>query len=88
LDQLVQEPEFKKTQGYVGRRVGPGVNPEDRYVIEPTASRTNYQLEPGVIEINPENSKEIIDRVCIVIHFNVNHGTKKNQRQLDRLGQF
>ena len=52
LDQLVQEPSFKKTQGYVGRRVGPGVNPEDRYVIEPTASRNNYQLEPGVVEIN------------------------------------
>jgi hypothetical protein len=32
-------------------------------VIEPTASRTNYQLEPGVIEINPENSKEIIDAI-------------------------
>ena len=63
LDQLVQEPEFKKTQGYVGRKVGPGVNPEDRYVIEPTASRTNYQLEPGVIEINPENSKEIVDAI-------------------------
>ena len=63
LDQLVQEPSFKKTQGYVGRRVGPGVNPEDRYVVEPTASRTDYQLEPGVIEINPENSKEIIDAI-------------------------
>ena len=57
LDQLVQEPSFKKTQGYVGRRVGPGVKPEDRYVIEPTASRTNYQLEPGVIQIAEENSK-------------------------------
>ena len=63
LDQLVQEPSFKKTQGYVGRKVGPGVNPADYYVLEPTASRTNYQLEPGVIEINPENSKEIIDAI-------------------------
>ena len=63
LDQLVQEPDFKKTQGYVGRKVGPGVNPEDRYVLEPTASRTNYQLEPGVVEINPENSKEIVDAI-------------------------
>ena len=49
LDQLVQEPKFEKTQGYVGRRVGPGVNPTDRYVIEPTKSRNDYQLEPGVI---------------------------------------
>jgi hypothetical protein len=49
LDQLVQEPKFKKTQGYVGRRIGPGINADDKYVIEPTASRTDYQLEPGVI---------------------------------------
>jgi hypothetical protein len=57
LDQLVQEPQFQKTQGYVGRKVGPGVNPLDRYVIEPTASRNNYQLEPGVIGIDPETQK-------------------------------
>jgi len=49
LDQLVQEPKFKKTQGYVGRKAGPGVNASDRYVVEPTESRTDYQLEPGVI---------------------------------------
>jgi hypothetical protein len=49
LDQLVQEPKFKKTQGYVGRKVGPGVDASDRYVVESTESRTDYQLEPGVI---------------------------------------
>ena len=49
LDQLVQEPQFKKTQGYVGRRVGPGVNADDKYVLESTPSRTDYQLEPGVV---------------------------------------
>ena len=49
LDQLVQEPAFQRTQGYVGRRVGPGVNANDRYVVEDTASRRNYQLEPGVV---------------------------------------
>ena len=27
LDQLIQEPKFKKTQGFIGRTVGPGVNP-------------------------------------------------------------
>jgi hypothetical protein len=56
LDQLVQEPEFKKTQGFVGRRVGPGVNPNDYYVIEPTAARSNYQLEPGVISLVPDTN--------------------------------
>jgi hypothetical protein len=56
LDQLVQEPEFKKTQGFVGRHVGPGVNPNDYYVIEPTAARANYQLEPGVISLVPDTN--------------------------------
>ena len=54
LDQLVQEPSFIKSQGYIGRKVGPGVNPQDRYIIEPTKSRNDYQLEPGVVEIDPK----------------------------------
>jgi hypothetical protein len=57
LDQLVQEPKFKKTQGYVGRRVGPGVDATDRYVIEPTAERTDYQLEPGVVILEPDTNR-------------------------------
>jgi hypothetical protein len=55
LDQLTQEPAFRKTQGFVGRKIGPGVNAEDRYVIEPTAERNNYQLEPGVIGLDPDS---------------------------------
>jgi hypothetical protein len=54
LDQLVQEPAFQKTQGFVGRKIGPGVNAADRYVIEPTTERNNYQLEPGVISLDPD----------------------------------
>jgi hypothetical protein len=56
LDQLIQEPSFVKTQGYVGRKVGPGVNPADKYVIEPTKSRNDYQLEPGVISLDPDTN--------------------------------
>lgn len=55
LDQLVQEPKFKKIQGFVGRRVGPGVNPNENYVTELTPTRTNYQLEPGVIIKDPDS---------------------------------
>jgi hypothetical protein len=54
LDQLIQEPSLKRTQGYVGRRIGPGVNPADNYVVEPTASRTDYQLEPGIVFLEPD----------------------------------
>ena len=61
LDQLVQEPQLKKTQGFVGRHVGPGVNPNDYYVIEPTADRANYQLEPGVVSLKPDDTRTIED---------------------------
>ena len=49
LDQLIQEPKLKQTQGYVGRKNAPGKSPNDGYILEPTDTRTNYQLEPGVI---------------------------------------
>jgi hypothetical protein len=54
LDQLVQEPRFKQTQGYIGRQVGPGVNPNDRYVVEIDKTRADYQLEPAVAIIKPD----------------------------------
>jgi len=57
LDTLVQEPKFKKTQGFIGRSVGPGVNPNDSYVVEPSESRQEYQLEPGVIILEPDTNK-------------------------------
>jgi hypothetical protein len=57
LDQLIQEPKFKKTEGFVGRRTGPGVNPRDRYVVEPTTARRDYQLEPAVVSLEPDTDR-------------------------------
>ena len=56
LDQLVQEPKFKKSQGYIGRKLGPGVDPKDRYVTETDATRRDYQLEPGVVSLKPDTN--------------------------------
>jgi hypothetical protein len=61
LDQLVQEPAFKKIQGYVGRRTGPGVNTNDSYVTETTPGRRDYQLEPGVVVKDPIDNTTIDD---------------------------
>ena len=57
LDQMTQEPVLNRTQGYVGRKVGPGVNPADNYVTEPSAVRTDYQLEPGVIFLKNDTTQ-------------------------------
>jgi len=57
LDTLVQEPKFKQTQGFIGRTVGPGVNPNDKYVSELDKTRRDYQLEPGVVSLIPDTDK-------------------------------
>jgi len=56
LDQLTQDSNFKRVQGYIGRKVGPGVNPADNYLTEPSAVRADYQLEPGVVFLDPDTS--------------------------------
>lgn len=49
LDQLVQQPNHAKIQGYIGSRFGYGVDAKDAYVVEPTKTRSDYQLEPAVV---------------------------------------
>ena len=63
LDQLIQNPQFTQTQGFIGRRVGPGVNTNDKYVVEPTKIRTDYQLEPGVVQTDPADTHRVIDAI-------------------------
>ena len=85
LDQLVQEPQFKQTQGYIGRKVGPGVNANDKYVIEPTAVRDDYQLEPGVVQVDPADSHKIVDAITypgITDALNVQGATTTNPQSL------
>ena len=56
LDQLVDQPNFKTLQGYIGSKFGYGVEASDTYVSEPTQARTNYQLEPAVVFTAPGTS--------------------------------
>ena len=56
LDNLVNNPSTTKMQGYVGSKFGYGVNAKDYYVTEPNATRTDYQLAPGVAFLNENQS--------------------------------
>lgn len=56
LDQLIQEPDLVRTQGFIGRRSGPGVQSNDNYVVESTSARSNYQLEPSVAFLDPDTN--------------------------------
>jgi len=49
LDQVVDQPNTMRIQGYIGSKFGYGVNAKNKYVIEPTKIRTDYQLDPGVV---------------------------------------
>jgi hypothetical protein len=56
LDQLVNQPDNVRIQGYIGRKFEYGLDPKSAYVTEPNAIRTNYQLEPGIVFNNPDTS--------------------------------
>ena len=56
LDQIVAQPNTKRIEGYVGSKFGYGVNAKDKYVIEPTKVRTDYQLDPGVVFLKKDTS--------------------------------
>jgi len=53
LDQLVSEPNFKKINGYIGRKLSPSYKNTDSFIEEGSADRQNYQLEPSVIIKDP-----------------------------------
>lgn len=56
LDQIVDQPNLQKIQGYVGNKFGYGINANDYYVTEPDATRRNYQLDPGVVFTKPNDT--------------------------------
>jgi hypothetical protein len=73
LDQLVQQPDTQKIQGYIGRKFEYGITPDSYYVAEPNKTRTNYQLEPAIIFTQKDTSRatdfitypEIIDALRV-----------------------
>ena len=56
LDQLVAQPNTKKIEGFIGSKFGYGINAKDHYVAEPTKTRIDYQLAPGVVFTRPDES--------------------------------
>ncbi len=49
LDQLINEPELRRINGYVGRTFSPTYNNNDAHLVEPTRQRQNYQFEPSIV---------------------------------------
>ena len=84
LDQLVNPPVTQKIQGYIGSRFGRGVNANDYYVPEPTKTRTDYQLDPGVVftKYNESVAKDFISYPGIIDALKEQGGVTENNSRL------
>ena len=84
LDQLVAQPNNKKIQGYIGSKFGYGVNATDRYVTEPTKTRTDYQLDPGIVFLkeNDSTAKDFISYPGIIDALTLEGGLTADNNRL------
>ena len=84
LDQLVNPPVTKTIQGYVGSKIGYGVDAKDYYVTEPTKVRTDYQLEPGVVFLkeNDTTAKDFISYPGIIDSLKGQNGITDSNSEL------
>lgn len=84
LDQIVDQPNTKKIQGYVGSKFGYGINAKDYYVTEPNKTRTDYQLEPGVVftKENKDTATDFISYPGIIDALKVEGGLTTNNNRL------
>jgi len=84
LDQLVNPPESQRIQGYIGSRLGYGINAVDSYVVEPTKTRRNYQLDPGLVFTKPNEStaQDFITYPGIIDALKISGGVTNNNDRL------
>ena len=84
LDQIVDQPNTMRIQGYIGSKFGYGINAKDNYVIEPTKVRTDYQLDPGVVftKTNTATATDFITYPGIVDALKLNGGVTNNNDRL------
>ena len=62
LDQLIQQPDLRRAEGYIGQKYGSSVERKDQYVLEPSDVRTDYQLDPSVVLLkeNTQTARDFI----------------------------
>ena len=84
LDVLTAQPNLNRVQGYIGTKYGYGVNADDKYVVEPTVGRSNYQFDPSVVFLKPDTQQatDFIDYSGIVKAINNFGGQTYNHDRL------
>jgi hypothetical protein len=68
LDVLTKQPNMTRVQGYIGNKYGYAINAGDNYITEPTATRSNYQLDPAVVFLkeDTQSATDFIDYPSII----------------------
>jgi len=84
LDQLVAQPNTVKVQGYIGSKFGYGINARDKYVVEPSKVRTDYQLDPAVVFLKNDTgtANDFITYPGIIDALNLEGGITNNHDRL------
>jgi hypothetical protein len=84
LDQVVAQPNTKRIEGYVGSKFGYGINAKNYYVTEPTKTRTDYQLDPGVVftKANQTTANDFISYPGIIDGLKVEGGLTTDNNRL------
>ena len=84
LDQIVDQPNTMQIEGYIGSKFGYGINAKDKYVIEPTKTRTDYQLDPAVVftKTNTSTAIDFISYPGMVDAVRLNGGITNNNDRL------
>ncbi len=84
LDQIVNPPVTQKIQGYVGGRLGYGINATNNYVPEPSKTRTDYQLDPAVVFTKTDESlaKDFISYPGMIDSLKIQGGITDNNSRL------
>ena len=73
VDQLVSEPDFRRVDGFIGRKFAPTYKSGDSYLEEPTSDRQNYQLEPSFVVQDASNNvlfySSYLDLIQKIAHY-------------------
>lgn len=84
LDQIVNNSDLKRMQGYIGSQFGYGINANDRYITEPTKVRADYQLTPSVVFTKKDEmtAKDFISYPGLIDALKLQGGVTDNNNKL------
>ena len=85
LDQLISEDNKVKVNGFIGRKSAENFQKGDNYLVETSAFRQNYQLEPGVVYEDSSGTVQSVSSIKDALNtIRYNNGPTENQDTLYR----